>query len=72
VTVKLITVALGRMASDKKIGRAETTRRSIHALIDKRRALKPTRAPIVLVDEGAVAKPPREEADWGALWVLHS
>jgi hypothetical protein len=54
-TVKLITGAVGRMASDKKIGRAEAMRQSMLALIDKGKAYEAHPAywaPFVVVGEG--------------------
>jgi CHAT domain-containing protein len=54
-TVKLITGAVGRMASDKSIGRAEAMRQSMLALIDKGEAYEahPTLwAPFIVVGEG--------------------
>jgi hypothetical protein len=55
-TVKLITGAVGRMASDKTIGRAEAMRQSMLALIDKGEAYGAHPAywaPFVVVGEGA-------------------
>jgi tetratricopeptide (TPR) repeat protein/CHAT domain-containing protein len=55
VTVKLITGAVGRMASDKSIGRAEAMRQSMLALIDKGEPLEAHPAywaPFVVVGEG--------------------
>jgi CHAT domain-containing protein len=58
-TVKLITGAMGRMAADKSVGRAEAMRQSMLALIDKGTAdeTQPAYwAPFVVVGEGAAAK----------------
>jgi CHAT domain-containing protein len=58
-TVKLITGAVGRMAADKGIGRAEAMRQSMLALIDKGTAEETQPAfwaPFVVVGEGAAAK----------------
>jgi CHAT domain-containing protein/tetratricopeptide (TPR) repeat protein len=58
-TVKLITGAVGRMASDKRIGRAEAMRQSMIALIDKGEAYEAHPAywaPFVVVGEGAAPK----------------
>jgi tetratricopeptide (TPR) repeat protein/CHAT domain-containing protein len=55
-TVKLITGAVGRMASDKGVGRAEAMRQSMLALIDKGEAHEGHPAfwaPFVVVGEGA-------------------
>jgi CHAT domain-containing protein len=57
-TVKLITGAVGKMASDKSIGRAEAMRQSMLAVIDKGEAYEahPTYwAPFVVVGEGAAS-----------------
>jgi CHAT domain-containing protein len=54
-TVKLITGAVGRMASDNRIGRAEAMRQSMLALIDKGEPLEAHPAywaPFVVVGEG--------------------
>jgi len=57
-TVKLITGAVGRMAADHRVGRAEALRRSILALINKRA----TRS-------GSEREPPRTDAtSSGASW----
>jgi len=58
-TVKLITGAVGRMAADKGVGRAEALRQSMLALIDKGKtdeAHPAFWAPFVVVGEGANAK----------------
>jgi CHAT domain-containing protein len=58
-TVKLITGAVGRMAADKRVGRAEALRQSMFALIDKGNANEahPSYwAPFIVVGEGAAAK----------------
>jgi CHAT domain-containing protein len=58
-TVKLITGAVGRMAADKSVGRAEAMRQSMLALIDKGKvneAHPSYWAPFVVVGEGAAAK----------------
>ncbi len=55
-TVKLITGAMGRMAADKSVGRAEAMRQSMLALIDKGapyEAQPAYWAPFVVVGEGA-------------------
>jgi hypothetical protein len=55
-TVKLITKALGIMATDKSIGRSEALRRSMLALIDKgepQEAHPAYWAPFVVVGEGS-------------------
>jgi formylglycine-generating enzyme required for sulfatase activity len=55
-TVKLITGAVGRMSSDKRIGRAEAMRQSMLALIDKGENYETHPAfwaPFVVVGEGA-------------------
>src|SRR5262249_40070129 len=55
-TVKLITGAVGRMASDKRIGRSEAMRQSMLAMIDKGEPLEAHPAfwaPFVVVGEGA-------------------
>ena len=57
-TVKLITGAIGRLAADKSMGRAEAMRRSMLALIDKGEARETHPAywaPFVLVGEGGAA-----------------
>jgi CHAT domain-containing protein len=57
-TVKLITGAVGRMASDKGVGRAEAMRQAMLALIDKGEAYETHPAfwaPFVVVGEGAAA-----------------
>jgi CHAT domain-containing protein len=54
-TVKLITGAVGRMASDKSIGRAEAMRQSMLAMIDKGEPLEAHPAywaPFIVVGEG--------------------
>ena len=56
--MKLITGAIGRLAADKSMGRAEAMRRSMLALIDegKAREAHPSYwAPFVLVGEGGTA-----------------
>jgi len=56
-TVKLITGAVGRMAADKAVGRAEALRQSMLALIDNGKANEthPSYwAPFVVVGEGSV------------------
>lgn len=58
-TVKLITVALGEMTHDPKVGRAEALRRSMLALIDKgepQEAHPAYWAPFVVVGEGAARR----------------
>jgi CHAT domain-containing protein len=58
-TVKLITGAVGRMASNKGVGRAEAMRQSMLALIDRGEAHESHPAfwaPFVVVGEGAVAR----------------
>jgi CHAT domain-containing protein len=58
-TVKLITGAVGKMASDKGVGRAEAMRQSMLALIDKGAAYEAHPAfwaPFVVVGEGAAAR----------------
>ena len=58
-TVMLITGAVGRMAADKGVGRAEAMRQSMLALIDKGKvneAHPSYWAPFVVVGEGAAAK----------------
>jgi CHAT domain-containing protein len=58
-TVKLITGAVGRMAADNGVGRAEALRRSMLELIDKGKtneAHPSYWAPFVVVGEGADAK----------------
>jgi hypothetical protein len=58
-TVKLITGAVGRMAADKSVGRAEAMRQSMLALIDKGdgyEAHPSYWAPFVVVGEGAASK----------------
>jgi CHAT domain-containing protein len=58
-TVKLITGTVGRMASDKSIGRAEAMRQSMLALIDKGEAYEahPANwAPFIVVGEGGAPK----------------
>jgi CHAT domain-containing protein len=58
-TVKLIKGAVGRMAADKRVGRAEALRQSMLALIDKGKideAHPSYWAPFVVVGEGAAAK----------------
>jgi len=55
-TVKLVTGAVGRMATDKSMGRAEAVRQSMLALIDKGEAYQAHPgywAPFVAVGEGA-------------------
>jgi CHAT domain-containing protein/tetratricopeptide (TPR) repeat protein len=55
-TVKLITGAVGRMASNKSIGRAEALRQSMLAMIDKGQAVETHPAywaPFVVVGEGS-------------------
>jgi CHAT domain-containing protein len=57
--VKLITGAIGRMSADRSVGRAETMRQSMLALIDKGTADETQPAfwaPFVVVGEGAAAK----------------
>jgi CHAT domain-containing protein len=57
-TVKLITGAVERMTSDKRIGRAEAMRQSMLALIDKGEAYEAHPAfwaPFVVVGEGAAS-----------------
>jgi CHAT domain-containing protein/tetratricopeptide (TPR) repeat protein len=57
--VKLITGAVGRMASDKRIRRAESMRQAMLALIDKGEAYEAHPAfwaPFVVVGEGATAR----------------
>ena len=59
VTVKLITGAVERMASDKRIGRVEAMRQSMLALIDKGEVYETHPAfwaPFVVVGEGAAAR----------------
>jgi CHAT domain-containing protein len=62
-TVKLITGAVARLASDKRIGRAEAMRQSMLALIDEGEAYEahPANwAPFVVVGEGGATRaPPR-------------
>ena len=58
-TVKLITAAVGEMARDPKVGRAEALRRSMLALIDKgapHEAHPAYWAPFVVVGEGGLAR----------------
>jgi CHAT domain-containing protein len=58
-TVKLITGAVERMASDKGVGRAEAMRQSMLALIDKGEDYETHPAlwaPFVVVGEGAAAR----------------
>jgi CHAT domain-containing protein/tetratricopeptide (TPR) repeat protein len=58
-TVKLITGAVGKMAADKRVGRAEALRQSMLALIDKGDAYEAHPAywaPFVVVGEGAAGK----------------
>jgi CHAT domain-containing protein len=58
-TVKLITGAVGRMVSDKTIGRAEAIRQSMLVLIDKGQAYEAHPAfwaPFIVVGEGAASK----------------
>jgi CHAT domain-containing protein/tetratricopeptide (TPR) repeat protein len=58
-TVKLITRAVGRMAADRSVGRAEAMRQSMLALIDKGTAHEahPSYwAPFVVVGEGAAVQ----------------
>jgi tetratricopeptide (TPR) repeat protein/CHAT domain-containing protein len=58
-TVKLITGAVGRIAADKHVGRADALRQSMLALIDKGKtneAHPSYWAPFVVVGEGAAAK----------------
>jgi CHAT domain-containing protein len=58
-TVKLITGAVGRMAADKAVGRAEAMRQSMLQLIDNGKtdeAHPAFWAPFVVVGEGAAAK----------------
>ena len=55
-TVKLVTGAVGRMATDKSMGRAVAVRQSMLALIDKGEAYQAHPAywaPFVVVGEGA-------------------
>ena len=55
-TVKLITGAVRRMASDKRVGRAEAMRQSMLAMIDNGEAYEAhpaVWAPFVVVGEGA-------------------
>jgi CHAT domain-containing protein len=55
-TVKLITGAIGRIAADKSVGRAEAMRQSMLALIDKGATYETHPAfwaPFVVVGEGA-------------------
>src|SRR5262249_31107436 len=55
-TVKLITDAVGRMAADKKLGRAQAMRQSMLDMIDKGRPFEGHPAfwgPLVVVGEGA-------------------
>jgi CHAT domain-containing protein len=64
-TVEPITGAIGRMAADKSIGRAEAMRRSMLALIDKGspdEAHTTFWAPFVVVGEGGVTSMPATEA----------
>jgi CHAT domain-containing protein len=54
-TVKLITGAVGKMASDKRIGRAEAMRQSMLAMIDKGQPVETHPAfwaPFIVVGEG--------------------
>jgi CHAT domain-containing protein len=79
-TVKLITGAVGRMASGKRIGRAEAMRQSMLAMIDKGQTVDTHPAfwaPFIVVGEGGgeVAKPhtpatkKRAPSDWKTdLW----
>lgn len=58
-TVKLITSAVGEMAADKSVGRAEALRRAMLAMIDtgEPREAHPTYwAPFVVVGEGAATR----------------
>jgi CHAT domain-containing protein len=58
-TIKLITNAIGTMAADKSIGRAEGLRRAMLALIDKGNPDETHPAywaPFVVVGQGAPAK----------------
>ena len=58
-TVKLVTAAIGQMARDAGVGRAEAMRRSMLALIDKgepHEAHPALWAPFVVVGEGASAR----------------
>jgi CHAT domain-containing protein len=55
-TVKLITGAVDRMASDKTIGRAEAMRQSMLALIDKGETHPAYWAPFVVVGEGGAGR----------------
>jgi CHAT domain-containing protein/tetratricopeptide (TPR) repeat protein len=58
-TVKLITGAMGRMAADKSVGRAQAMRDSMLAMIDKGQPFEAHPAywaPFVVVGEGAAAK----------------
>jgi tetratricopeptide (TPR) repeat protein/CHAT domain-containing protein len=58
-TVKLITGAVGKMAADKSVGRAEAMRQSMLSLIDKgtvAEAHPAFWAPFVVVGEGAAAR----------------
>jgi CHAT domain-containing protein len=58
-TVKLITGAVGEMARDVSVGRAEAMRRSMLALIDrgaKEEAHPAFWAPFVVVGEGATGR----------------
>jgi CHAT domain-containing protein len=60
-TVKLITGAVGRMASDKSIGRAEAMRQSMLAMIDKGQPAETHPAfwaPFIVVGEGGEASAP--------------
>jgi CHAT domain-containing protein len=55
-TVKLITGAVGRMASDRRIGRAEAMRQSMLAMIDKGETYEAHPAfwaPFIVVGKGA-------------------
>ena len=55
-TVKLITAAVGQMARDRKVGRAEALRRAMLAMIDKGEAHEAHPAywaPFIVVGEGA-------------------
>jgi CHAT domain-containing protein len=57
--VKLITSAVGEMAADKSVGRAEALRRAMLAMIDtgEPREAHPTYwAPFVVVGEGAATR----------------
>jgi tetratricopeptide (TPR) repeat protein len=59
-SVKLITGAVGRMASDKRIGRAEAMRQSMLAMIDKGEPFEAHPAywaPFVVVGEGSSSAP---------------